>query len=298
MMPADNHSGSVMWFWVLGWFFTVLTIAGNGFVVYLILTTQSLRTRSNCFIVSLAVADTFVGLAYFPPIFVKSFKCRSPDCKDVIFITRHFFQYCSITNLCAMIVDRYIAIVKPLEHASIVTTLRVVFILIGIWTGPMIFFVIPQSIVISDENQDNVFSIIKTLMFNTIPMIVSIVLTTRVLAIARNLARESRALRAQVRFNYRNGALNITTEPNSKNFEREGTAKIMIIVMVIFILCSMAEHWKGFCSPDWNLCDISENIKHLLDLVCIINSAANPIAYSFLKKDFKTQLKRLFHNIR
>lgn len=297
-MQTDNHGSSDLWFWVLGWFFTVLTIAGNGFVTYLILKTRPLRTKSNCFIVSLAVADAFVGLAYFPPIFVKSFTCRSTDCKDVIFITRHFFQYCSITNLCAMIADRYIAITKPLKHAIIVTAPRVIFVLIGTWLAPMIFFVVPQSVVISEEKQDHVFSIIKTLMFNTIPMIVSIVLTARVLAIARNLARESRALRAQVRFNYRNGALNITAEPHSKNFEREATAKMVTVVMVIFILCSVAEHWKGFCSPEWDLCNIPENIDHLLDLVCIINSAANPVAYSFLKKDFKTQLRRLFHNTR
>ena len=158
-----------MWFWVLGWFFTVLTIVGNGFVTYLILAIHPLRTKSNCFIVSLAIADIFVGLAYFPPIFLENFTCQSPDCKHVLFIARHFFQYCSITNLCALIADRYTAIMKPLKHDIFVTTSRVIFVVVGTLTLPIIFFVLSQSVITSDKKQDHVFSIIKTVMFKYHP---------------------------------------------------------------------------------------------------------------------------------
>ena len=288
-----------LWFWILGWFFTLLTVAGNGLVIFLILKKTQLQTQPNCLIASLAVADIFVGLAYFPQIFVQSFTCHSDICDDVFFVTRHFFQYCSITNLCVMLTDRYISITKPLKYITFLTAKRIALLLVAAWTTPLMFFVVPQTMIIlfADEEQDNIFSMLKTLLFNTLPMILLIVLTTRVLVVARNLARKSRALQAQVRFNYRNNAIAIKTS-SSEIFERQSIAKMMILVMVIFILCSAAEHWKGFCSCEWNLCcDIPENIGNILDLICIINSAANPVAYSFLKKDFKDQLRRLFsHN--
>ena len=297
---SDSSVDSDMWFWVLGWLFTLITVVGNGLVAYLILKKPQLQTKPNCFIASLAVADILVGLSYFPQIFVKSLSCDSEICGDIFFITRHFFQYCSITNLCVMLADRYISIMKPLKHITIMTRKRIIFILVASWTTPLIIFVVPQTIVLlfANEEQDTNFSIFKTLVFNTFPMIILIALTTRVLVVARNLARKSRVLNAQVRFNYENNTTDIKIS-SSEIFERQATAKMMIVVMVIFILCSAAEHWKGFCSCEWNLCcDLPENIVHLLDLLCIINSAANPIAYSFLKKDFKDQFQRLFQRNR
>ena len=297
-MSSDSNIDSNLWFWILGCLFTLLTVAGNGLVAYLILKKPQLQTKPNCFIASLAVADIFVGITYFPQILVKSFICHSQQCDDVFFITRHFFQYSSNVNLCIMLVDRHISVTKPLKHVTLMTTKRVTILLIASWTAPLFIFAIPQSIFLlfATEDQENAFSIFKTLVFSTLPMILLIALTTSVLAVARSLSHEARALNAQVRFNHRNDTLELNAS-DSPAFERQRTAKMMIFVMVIFILCSAGENWKGFCSCDWSLCcDEPKNVDHVLNLVCLLNSAANPIAYSFLKKDFKEQLKRLFQN--
>lgn len=197
-----------------------------------------------------------------------------------------------------MLVDRHISAMKPLKHVTLMTTKRVAILLIASWTAPLFIFAIPQSIFLlfATADQENVFSIFKTVVFSTLPMILLIALTTSVLAVAQSVSREARALNAQVRFNYRNDTLDLNAS-DSPIFERQRTAKMMIFVMAIFILCSVGEHWKGFCSCDWSFCcDKPKNIDHVLNLVCLLNSAANPIAYSFLKKDFKEQLKRLFQN--
>ena len=69
----------------------------------------------------------------------------------------------------------------------------------------MIAFVVPQITILrfANEEQDSIFSILKTLTFNTLPMMLVIVLSTRVLVVARNFFRESHTLNSQVRFNYR-----------------------------------------------------------------------------------------------
>ena len=57
------------WFWVLGWFLSILTITGNGFIIFLVCKKRQLRTKTNAFVVSLAVADLFVGMTAVPLLF-------------------------------------------------------------------------------------------------------------------------------------------------------------------------------------------------------------------------------------
>ena len=57
------------WFWVLGWFFCIITIILNGFVIFLVCSKRQLLTETNSFVVSLAVADLGVGMIAAPPRF-------------------------------------------------------------------------------------------------------------------------------------------------------------------------------------------------------------------------------------
>ena len=57
------------WFWILGRVLSFLTIIGNGFTIFLVCSRRNLRTKTNAFIVSLAVADFCVGLSVIPSMF-------------------------------------------------------------------------------------------------------------------------------------------------------------------------------------------------------------------------------------
>ena len=80
------------WFWVLGWFLGVLTMVVNGFVIFLLCSkrTRKLRTKTNAFAASLAVADFGVGMLAVPSQFVCSLatECafRSKEGSIVIFV--------------------------------------------------------------------------------------------------------------------------------------------------------------------------------------------------------------------
>ena len=54
------------WFWIFGWFLCILTVVVNGFVIFLVYSKLQLRTKTNAFVVSLAVADFGLGMFAAP----------------------------------------------------------------------------------------------------------------------------------------------------------------------------------------------------------------------------------------
>ena len=96
------------WFWILGRSLTIVTVTGNGFIIFLVCRTRRLRTKTNAFFVSLAVANFCVGLSAVPSLFVceKTTGCdpEAPFADRVDYL-RWLFTYASITNLCSLVLD-------------------------------------------------------------------------------------------------------------------------------------------------------------------------------------------------
>ena len=99
-------------FWILGWSLSALTISGNGFIIFLVCSKRQLRTKTNAFIVSLAVADFCVGMTAVPSLFFCHMGAGCNSEGTVIYIARNLFAYASVLNLCSLVLDRYIAVVS------------------------------------------------------------------------------------------------------------------------------------------------------------------------------------------
>ena len=115
-------------FWVFGGFFSILTVLGNSLVMYLIISRKRLRSTINWFLFSLAAADLSVGLTFLPSIACESASVCS---KCVTMAVRWLFLNLSMTNLCALTVDRYMAIVTPLKYVKLKVKRRHMFFYIS-----------------------------------------------------------------------------------------------------------------------------------------------------------------------
>ncbi|KAF4101305.1 hypothetical protein G5714_017737 [Onychostoma macrolepis] len=117
-------------------------IVGNIMVVLVVLTTRHMRTPTNCYLVSLAVADLMVlvaaGLPNISESLMATWVYGHAGCLGIT-----YFQYlginassCSIT---AFTVERYIAICHPMRAQTVCTVSRAKRIIAGVWAFTCVY---------------------------------------------------------------------------------------------------------------------------------------------------------------
>ncbi|KAL5232937.1 hypothetical protein ACI65C_000347 [Semiaphis heraclei] len=127
-------------------FIVVAALFGNLLVMVSVMRHRKLRVITNYFVVSLALADMLVAI--FAMCFNASFEmtgrwmfgrfmCDVWNSMDV------YFSTVSILHLCCISVDRYYAIVQPLDYPLIMTKSRTVVMLASVWVSPVLISFAP-----------------------------------------------------------------------------------------------------------------------------------------------------------
>ncbi|MCJ8733261.1 hypothetical protein PDJAM_G00221370 [Pangasius djambal] len=132
-------------------------IVGNIMVVLVVLTTRHMRTPTNCYLVSLAVADLTVlvaaGLPNISESLMATWVYGQAGCLGITYL-----QYlginvssCSIT---AFTVERYIAICHPMRAHTVCTVSRAKRIIAGVWAFTCIYCMLWLFLVDIQVNSD------------------------------------------------------------------------------------------------------------------------------------------------
>lgn len=278
-----------MWYWILAWLLTTVTVLGNGFVIYLIVSTRSLHTMPNWSVLSLAVADLSVGATVFPLLFALNINNLDgpPIHERVFFLVSRTFAFFSVTNLFVMILDRYVAIVHPLKYLSVIRTRRTIVALAIAWISPIFVFSLPFAIEI--EVQGQFLMLFRVLLFQILPIIIFIFVTVRIFLIMRRISKRRSQIFAQLAFNH--APKHPTAELRSGR-ENKAAAKMTVAIIFFFVVCYVVENYKCFCIV-FKMIKTDPALDQLCNLLFVINSAANPIAYAFLKRDIKMTLLKM-----
>ena len=282
-----------LWFWVFGWLLTLMTVAGNGLVIYLITASQRLHTRTNWFILSLAFADLFFGSIYFPSLFACDF-CLSCD-ENIRIVTAYQLAFISVANLCVMTLDRYVAIVKPLRYFTIMNSKRILALMSVAWILPVFLYLIPRLVWLllikeqSSRSQLIAFCLVHPLVLEILPWFVLILFLSRILLITRKFSRQRASLITQLNFNQR-----LKFRSNSRRSREVSSAQVVVIAVTMFIICYTCDIAFSACTLFGKCRGLTEPFQLVFRLLWITNSGVNPLAYAFLKRDIKRELKRLF----
>ena len=272
------------WFWILGWVLSFLTIIGNGFTIFLVCSRRNLRTKPNAFIVSLAVADFFVGLIGIPSLFfcdIANF-CDGPQ----RFITL-LFSSTSAANLCGLVLERLFAIVHPLKYITFLTRRRITQAIFFSWALPVGYTTLRHTLcIVLFQNKACPFVWLVIIPQFLICVVLLLCFVSMIFHVCRH-DQSARTLAKQLRFNHQ----------VSFKTHREKSAVIMMgIVIGVFLVCYGMYLRCGFLilfettrTSGSSPCK-DENYKIP---ILVLNSAINPLAYAFFKRDIKKEFKRL-----
>lgn len=125
----------------------IAALLGNLLVIVSVMRHRKLRVITNYFVVSLALADMLVAIwamCFNFSVEVTGgrwifgyFMCDVWNSLDV------YFSSVSILHLCCISVDRYYAIVQPLDYPLIMTNVRLAFMLAVVWCCPALVSFLP-----------------------------------------------------------------------------------------------------------------------------------------------------------
>ena len=269
------------WFWILGWSLSILTITGNGFIIFLVWCKRQLRTKTNTFVVSLAVADFCVGMSAVPLMFACEAvtACSDSPIFRAVKASKFLFPYASVTNLCILVLDRYIAVVKPLKYLTFMSRRRVIQMVSVSWAIP---FALGIGSALSSVGFKSFASTMFTcvlLLLEFLPSLILIFCFVSMLQVVFKHNRAARLLAKQLRFNHQ---VFFKTQEKSAILMMGIVISLFLVCYGIFLRCSLI-----YVFDVQSLCNDTDYKIPIL----VLNSAINPFAYSFFKRDINKEVK-------
>lgn len=258
--------------------FSLIGTFGNLLVFLVVLRNRQLHTVTNVFIISLAVADLLVCLVAQPMYAIYLYGLPHNAAYS---ITRKTFSFvsvlASISNLAAVTVDRYMAIVSPMAYQQRMSFKAAAILLCLIWLASLLLG-IPSGYLRSVQH--------LTVYYTIALVIVIVPIYVRIYIIAR---RQARVIARQV------GHLEKDLRGKS---ERENlAAKTIGNVLAVFIVCwlpvtvlPMIFRYSG------NSLAVRRALKWAQTLA-LCSSAMNPLIYSLKTQIFRKELRKIYRVI-
>ncbi|KAL9974020.1 hypothetical protein ACROYT_G020549 [Oculina patagonica] len=255
--------------------FSLCGIFGNVLVFIVVERNRQLHTVTNMFITSLALADLLVCLVAQPMYAV--FLYGLPP-NPAYGITRKTFSFvsvlASISNLAAVTIDRYIAIVSPMQY-QLKANFKSAFILLSFIWVVSLGLGIPSGIKQSVQHI-TVYYIVALVMI-IVPIYV------RIYFIAR---RQARVIARQVE--------HIEKALKSRGERENIAAKTIGNVLGVFIICWLPVIVLPMI---FRYSVNSRTVRRLLkwaQTLALCSSAVNPVIYSLKTQIFKKELRKFY----
>lgn len=276
-----------LWYWILNAIISLMTVSGNGLVIYVLITRRRLLTPANWFVLSLSISDFLIGL-FLPPLSAAcdyGFECD----KRKFYLLYNSLMSLAVINIFTLTFDRYFGIVYPLKYHLYMTNTRIRVLLACSWIAPILLSCIPITWSSSPPevaaSSKRIHTSVMLAIFEFFPPVLMLLMYIRILLTARRLARQTANQIAQLNYNqYSNNA--------SRN-RTERSVRVIGAVVMLFVFCWLLDIYKSICWH-YHVCELNADTVCVSIVLLYLNSAVNPLVYALLKNDFKRELKNLF----
>ena len=258
--------------------FIILAFFGNLVVIVVFFSTKELQTQVNYFLVSLAVADLLTSV--FPMPLWLAFKIHNHwpfstellkiwQCADLTFCTA------SVWNLCAISIDRCLAISWPFLHRSCLTPFRVKCAVGVVWG-----YSCTVAILITDTVAWKERGLLISCLSYYIP---TVIIIGAYLTIYVSHVKSRSALSRQE---------NVDLSSGNRSKQDLRMAKYMILLIASFIVC-----WAGhfIISTLFAFTKVPANrfLKDCIKALSYLNSSLNPFLYGYVNPKFRVAFKKI-----
>lgn len=297
VQSAPTPCNMVDWTLSVTYFLSIVSILANGFVIVVVSTKRKLHTTSNAFILSLAVADFCAGFYILPSTHARE-HLSSNQSKRMFSSFQYFLFYTSSWNLCLVTADRYLALTRPLRYVTVFSRKRVCLLIFMAWCFPLVIYLLQLTWILSRSPQrrgigDTVFVAVLLTSLEFLPCVVMVTAAVRLYYISHSHSRQTMFMLTQLRFNH--PTLDVTGLKIHRDRDM-ASAKLITSMVGVFVFCYMMEMVSSFLV----LLNIHRNFltKQIRFMMLLANSTLNPLVYALLKRDIKSEFKRVLCRFR
>ena len=196
-----------------------------------------------------------------------------------------FFLHSSVTNLCTLTWDRYIAIVHPFKYNTTMTKRRPGMVILMAW-------LIPFAISLLLCTAMKVSRLAGVTAFDIVSCVLLFYAVVCILVVARAHSHQEATIELQVQSNQ---------SIDLHRCRQNNTARFIIAVVEFFLGCYVVVNYLVFCFR-FSCHVMPDQASQVLTWFLESNSAVSPFVYALLKKVIKEQIGNLissgYHRVR
>ncbi|KAK2570812.1 Alpha-1A adrenergic receptor [Acropora cervicornis] len=284
-------------------------IVGNSLILLSLYRFTCLKTKTNAFVLNLAIADLLLATLAMPFTLVSSitFDWTLPTVMcQVVAMLNSVFCSASIMTLASVSLERFIAIVYPLKYELLVTPKRVQIGIGCVWLQaflcPCSTFVFSKFTFLRFESICTVdwgYNVTYTLIFAFVFLFVPFLITSVLYCIILNRALKQRRRIEVIRVGEIMTDASKTTnrENRRRNVDRRTKKEYKATVTIAIVIGTFSVCWfphaVGIFCLSTPSCQWSDSFYVSTTWLAMLNSAMNSLIYGLMNRNFRNAFKSI-----
>ena len=270
----------------------IVIVLVNSLVFYLFAKCKSLRTSTNCLLLSLSVCDFMTGFVAIPLFLTLVMRVMKPPASVnfgfFVLIFNNVLVISASYHILAITLERYFLIVKPFTHRRL-SKKSMFKVALAVWFVSAVIASMPYtwfSKKLTDRYKKIQFGYI-TFCLTFVFLVPCILIMVSQFTMFRTIAKRGRC------------ALSVRGGTNQRNVRQEKKCLLVFALMAFmyaacwlpwFVLSLWFSFWFPLSDETFAVLDY---LSKVFAIFRFVTSAANPVLYTFFKRDFLDAFKKL-----